>query len=142
MEGFGIYKQRGCDAVDCENKYLPPIPPSHFVTCTKRKRGQSEVLGSEARDRSCQGIFSEEAERAGSKQASRPSRVAAPTHLRDCARGRQDAGWRTHVRPELEVGSATTDVGVMRVVEMTIKNLFGEGQLAVQPAQETSVRRE
>jgi hypothetical protein len=42
----------------------------------------------------------------------------------------------THVGAELEVGSATADVGIVRVVQVTVQDLLGEGELAVEAARE------
>lgn len=41
----------------------------------------------------------------------------------------------TYVRPELEVAGASNDILVMRVVEMSVQNLFGQGQWTVEPRQ-------
>ena len=40
---------------------------------------------------------------------------------------------RTHVRAEFEVASTTFDVLVVRVVEVTVNNLFGQGEWTLEP---------
>lgn len=40
----------------------------------------------------------------------------------------------THVRTKLEVGSSGTDVGIVRVVEMSVEDLLGEGERTVETA--------
>lgn len=40
----------------------------------------------------------------------------------------------THIRSEFGVGSSRTDIGIVRVVEMTVKNLLGKGERSVETA--------
>jgi len=40
----------------------------------------------------------------------------------------------THIRSKFEVGSSRSDIGIVRVVEMTVKNLLGKGERAVETA--------
>lgn len=55
--------------------------------------------------------------------------------------GRSGGGkpaFSTYIRAELEVGSTTADVGVVRVVEMSVENLLGQCEGSVEPREHCS----
>lgn len=47
----------------------------------------------------------------------------------------------THVGAELEVGSSGTDVGIVGVVKMSVKDLLGKGERAVETATSSTIKR-